>query len=172
MKTVIALLTLLCLSMPAAAGGLDPLEGFQAPAISLADPGGNTHTLSDYRGKVVLINFWASWCGPCVTEMPAMQRLQKALADKPFTILAINVRESRAKVWKFASTLGLKFPLLLDQDGSVADAWRIDVYPTSFLVDPEGRLQYVAYGPREWDSPAMIDAIEKLIDGPKLAAID
>jgi thiol-disulfide isomerase/thioredoxin len=144
-----------------AAGQLELYRGFaQTPALSLEDLGHKTHRLENYRGRVVLVNFWASWCGPCVIEMPGMQRLQEAMAGKPFTLLAVNVEESPGTVWKFAAKVGIQFPLLLDRDGQTAFDWGIDLYPTSFLIDPQGRVQYVAYGPRNWDDPDMIKAIE------------
>jgi thiol-disulfide isomerase/thioredoxin len=158
---------LLCLT-GAAAGQLEPYRGSAStPGLSLEDLGHKTHTLQDYRDRVVLVNFWASWCGPCVVEMPSMQRLQDAMTGKPFTLLAVNVEESPGTVWKFAAKVGIRFPLLLDRDGQTAYDWGIDIYPTSFLIDPQGRVQYVAYGPRTWDDPEMIQAIEGLFTPPR-----
>jgi len=157
------LLMLVSLSC-AAAGQLEPYRGFgQTPALSLEDLGHKVHSLQNYRGQVVLVNFWASWCGPCVMEMPSLQRLQDAMAGKPFTLLAVNVEESSGTVWKFAAKVKIQFPLLLDREGQTAYDWGIDIYPTSFLVDPQGRVQYVAYGPRNWDDPEMIQAIEGML---------
>jgi len=162
LKYLTGLLMFVCLSCTAA-GQLQPYRSFaQTPALSLEDLGHKVHTLQDYRGRVVLVNFWASWCGPCVMEMPAMQRLQNAMSGKPFTLLAVNVEESSGTVWKFAAKVGIHFPLLLDRDGQTAYDWGIDIYPTSFLIDPQGRVQYVAYGPRNWDDPELIQAIEGL----------
>jgi thiol-disulfide isomerase/thioredoxin len=159
-KFLAGLMMLLCLSC-ATAGQLEPYrDAGQTPALSLEDLGHKVHTLQDYRGRVVLVNFWASWCGPCVREMPGMQRLQDTMNGKPFTLLAVNVEESSGAVWKFAAKVGIKFPLLLDSDGRTAFNWGIDLYPTSFLIDPRGRIQYVAYGPRDWDDPEIIQAIE------------
>jgi peroxiredoxin len=98
-----------------------------------------------------------------VIEMPSMQRLQETMTGKPFTILAVNVGESPGAVWKFAAKVRIHFPLLLDRDGQTASDWQVDVYPSSFLIDPEGRVQYVAYGPRNWDDPDMIQAIEGML---------
>ena len=164
------LLMLVSLSC-AAAGQLEPYRDFsRTPALSLEDLGHKVHTLQDYRGRVVLVNFWASWCGPCVTEMPAMQRLQEAMTGKPFTLLGVNVEESPGTVWKFAAKVGIQFPLLLDRDGQTAFDWGIDLYPTTFLIDPQGRIQYVAYGPRKWDDPDMIQVIEGMFDTTVSAA--
>jgi len=159
-KFLTGLMMLLCLSC-ATAGQLEPYQGLaQTPVLSLEDLGHKTHTLQNYRGQVVLVNFWASWCGPCVMEMPSLQRLQKAMTGKPFTLLAINEEESYGTVWKFAAKVQIHFPLLLDRDGKTAFDWGIDIYPTSFLIDPKGRVQYVAYGPRNWDDTNTIKTIE------------
>ncbi|MCG6864716.1 MAG: TlpA family protein disulfide reductase [Thiogranum sp.] len=164
MKCVLGFLLLLYLPGPVTAGELNPYHGFdEAPALSLQDLGHRVHSLAEYRGRVVLVNFWASWCGPCVIEMPSMQRLQKAMTGKPFSILAVNVAESRVKVWNFAAKLGIEFPLLLDRDGQAASDWQVDVYPSSFLLDRQGRIQYVAYGARKWDGAEMIRTIDGLL---------
>jgi thiol-disulfide isomerase/thioredoxin len=161
-KYLTGLLMLFYLSC-ATAGQLEPYSGFsRTPALSLEDLGHKVHALQDYHGRVVLVNFWASWCGPCVSEMPSLQRLQEAMTGKPFTLLAVNVEESSGVVWKFAAKVNIHFPLLLDREGQTASDWGIDIYPTSFLIDPQGRVQYVAYGPRNWDAPEMIQTIEGL----------
>ena len=161
------LLLLLYLSCTTA-GQLEPYPSLtRTPVLSLQDLGHKLHTLQDYRGQVVLVNFWASWCGPCVVEMPGMQRLYEAMTGKPFALLAVNVEESPGTVWKFAAKVGIRFPLLLDSEGHTAFDWGIDIYPTSFLIDPQGRIRYVAYGPRDWDDPSMIRIIEELMGSPQ-----
>ncbi|MEZ5541599.1 MAG: TlpA disulfide reductase family protein [Pseudomonadota bacterium] len=165
-----ALLLLLCLGLPGAtqAGLLDPYQDLDdvPPAFELEDLGHTTRSLQEYRGQVVLVNFWASWCGPCLIEMPSLQRLQQAMDGKPFAILAVNVGETHGKVWNFASRLKLTFPMLLDAEGATAADWQVTFYPTTFLIDGAGRIRYVAYGPRGWDSPEMIQAIEAMFDSP------
>jgi len=134
-----------------------------SPPLKLADLGDNTYSLSDFRGQVVLVNFWASWCPPCIIEMPGLQRLKEKLAGRPFTILAVNVREKPADIWKFRRLVKVDFPLLLDREGQAAEDWGITVYPSSFLVGPDGRIRYVAYGPLQWDAPEIIVTIEALL---------
>jgi thiol-disulfide isomerase/thioredoxin len=167
-KPVLGMLLLLSLLVPwpTTAGGLDRYHDFLdgIPALALEDLGQNVRSLQDYRGQVVLINFWASWCGPCVIEIPSLERLQQAMTGKPFAILAINVGESRSKVWNFAARFNLTFPLLLDNDGRTAADWLVTFYPTTYLVDRQGTVQYVAYGPRNWDTPEMIQAIEEMLE--------
>ena len=154
---------MMSLSCPAPAAQPEPYrDAGPTPALSLEDLGHKVHALQDYRGRVVLVNFWASWCGPCVMEMPSLQRLQDGMTGRPFTLLAVNVEESSGTVWKFAAKTGIHFPLLLDRDGQIAYDWGIDLYPTSFLIDPQGHIRYVAYGPRDWDDPEMIKVIETL----------
>jgi thiol-disulfide isomerase/thioredoxin len=171
-KSLTGLLLTLYLSC-SVAGQLEPYRGFaQTPALSLEDLGHTVHTLNNYRGQVVLVNFWASWCGPCVMEMPSLQRLQNAMTGKPFTLLAVNVEESSGTVWKFAAKVQIQFPLLLDRSGQTAYDWGIDIYPTSFLVDTQGHVQYVAYGPRNWDDPDMIQAIEELIGSSRASNVE
>jgi thiol-disulfide isomerase/thioredoxin len=148
----------------AQADGLDPYPDIgQAPALELEDLAGRPYSLEDLRGQVVLVNFWASWCPPCIIEMPGMQRLKEKLTGRPFTVLAVNVRETPAVIWKFHKLVQVDFPLLLDRDGQAAEDWGIDVYPSSFLIDPQGRIRYAAYGPRQWDAPAIVKTIEALI---------
>jgi len=146
------------------AGGLIPYEGIDEPLeLALPDLAGNQQTLSEQRGKVVLVNFWATWCSPCLIEMPDMQRLMAAMVNRPFTILAVNVKESGAKVWRFKNLLGVNFTTLLDSTGAVARDWDVQVYPTSFLVDPEGIIRYAAYGLVDWDAGEIKRVIEQML---------
>jgi thiol-disulfide isomerase/thioredoxin len=147
------------------AGWLEPVdEPRPAPALKLPDMQDTPGSLADHRGKVVLVNFWASWCPPCLVEMPGMQRLAKALGGKPFVILAVNVGESKHKAHKAMSMLNFTQPVLLDRDGEVAKAWRVGVYPTSFVVDRAGRVRYQVLGPLAWDSGEAQAVIEGLIE--------
>jgi len=160
-----ALLTVPAIST---AGELQPYEQqSESPALNLPDLGGRQHTLDKYRGQVVLVNFWASWCTPCLMEMPSMQRLATALKDRPFRLLAVNVKESSSKVWKFMKLLNVTFTTLLDSKGEAAEAWDVQIYPTSYLIDADGRMRYVAYGPVDWDSDDIIERIESLMPGGK-----
>jgi len=134
-----------------------------APALSLPDLAGRQHDLADYRGKVVLVNFWASWCAPCLVEMPSMQRLTSTLKERPFALLAVNVKEAKATVWRFKKLLKVSFPALLDSDGVATQAWDVQFYPTSFLVDADGKIRYTAYGAIEWDSDETRQIIDELM---------
>jgi thiol-disulfide isomerase/thioredoxin len=134
-----------------------------AQDFSLADLKGNSHALADYRGKVVVVNFWASWCPPCVQEMPGLQRLQQRLADEPFVILAVNVGEKKYRVWKFVKLINFSLPVLLDTDKRVFGAHGAEVLPTSYLLDRQGRVRYRVQGDLEWDSDAVVSVIQQLL---------
>ena len=147
----------------AAGGELKPWSGGATPSLALRDLQGKEHKLADYRGKVVVINFWATWCDPCREEMPSMQRLQDKLADKAFAILAIDYGEGAPRINDFLKKVPVRFTVLLDRDTSAATAWKVKVLPTTLVLDPELRIRYLVVGDLEWDSPAVEGAIRKLL---------
>lgn len=163
--SVLLVTCLLWLSAPALAGELEdyPQIG-PTPPLVLKDLGGNTHTLDDYRGRIVLLNFWATWCTPCLIEMPDMQRLDASFPDAELTVLAVNVKESREKAWRFQQLLDVNFTVLLDTAGLVARDWNVAMYPTSYLIDTSGQIRYVVFGALDWDSPKIKQVIETLRD--------
>lgn len=145
-------------------GTLEPYtETMPAPELNLADTRGEIHRVEDYRGKVVLVNFWASWCPPCIKEMPGLQQLQTKLAGRPFSILAVNVGEKRYEVWKFTKLVDFTLPTPLDTQKQAFNAWQATVLPTSFLLDTRGRIRYRVQGDLEWDSTAVTALIEELL---------
>ena len=134
--------------------------------LALPDMNGKPHSLADYKGKVVLVNFWATWCPPCRAEMPSMQRLKEALKDKPFTILAVDMAESEAEVRQFLKDIKdtkLDFTILMDKDGKALKEWKIFVFPTSYVLDAEGKLRYSLLGSTEWDEFDTLKKIEALL---------
>ena len=139
-----------------------------AKNFTLPDLDGKPHTLSDYRGKVVLVNFWATWCPPCRREMPSMERLSQRLKDQPFVILAINQQEDPEQVFVFTGQLDPSptFPILFERNSKVANAWGVLGLPASFIVNKQGRVVYRAMGGREFDHPEIERAIRKLLDAP------
>jgi len=147
--------------------GLQPYRGDpNPPPIDLADLDGTPRRLADLRGKVVLVNFWASWCPPCVHEMPSMQRLRDHLRGRPFEILAVNMGENDREVRDFlASKVRVNFPIALDRNGSVLRAWKVFVFPTSYVIDANGRIRLGAFGELDWDAPEVMEQIRNLLPG-------
>jgi peroxiredoxin len=121
-----------------------------APPLELADAKGAVHRLADYRGKVVLLNFWATWCEPCRDELPDLERLRVALAGRPFVVLAVQTGGSARTAQDTADALHLRFPLLLDRDKAVTEAFGVDTLPTTFLIDATGAVRSKHVGERKW----------------------
>lgn len=120
--------------------------GAQAPDFTLVASSGGEHQLSSYAGKVVLLNFWTTWCGPCESEMPDIERLSARYPAGDVVILAINNEESIADVAAYGKKLGLTFPLLLDLDGNISDLYRVRAFPTSIVVDRQGLIHKIHVG--------------------------
>lgn len=133
-----------------------------APAFDLKDPEDQPRRLEDYRGKPVILNFWATWCPPCREEMPSMQRAHKALSGDGIALVAINVGEDADTILSFLANHPVDFPLPMDPDAKVAESYPVKGLPTTFVIDPEGRLAYVATGGREWDDPRLLDQVRAL----------
>ncbi len=135
-----------------------------APGFSLPDLEGNPVRLADLRGKYVLLNFWATWCPPCVREMPTMERLAQQMADAPFTVLAVSLDdEGAAKVRPFIERLGVTFPIALDPESKVSGVYGARDLPATFVIDPQGRVVAAAKGERDWAAPEMLDYFNELI---------
>ena len=147
----------------AQAAGFEARAATPAPELKAQNLAGATKTLADYRGKVVLLNFWASWCPPCLREMPSMERLRLKMAGRPLAIVALDSAETAEEVNGFLSRMKLGFPILLDPDGSNTKRWKVFALPTTFLLDAEGRVRYVLTGPTEWDEGEALEIIESLL---------
>lgn len=132
------------------------------PPLKLQDLQGAWHDLDKLRGKVVLVNFWATWCPPCVHEIPSMQRLNARMRDKPFVILAVDMAEPEQDIRAFLKKIPVDFTILLDKDGKALQAWKVFAFPTSFVLGPDGQIRYALPGALEWDSPEVIEKIEGL----------
>jgi len=146
--------------------GLQPYKGDATPpSLALVDLAGKRHALGDYRGQAVLVNFWASWCPPCVHEMPSMQRLAAKLAGRPFTILAVNMGEDERTIRAFLEKVKVDFPVLLDRDGAALKRWKVFVFPTSFLIGPDGAIRYALFGEFAWDDAEAVKVIEGMLPG-------
>jgi thiol-disulfide isomerase/thioredoxin len=141
-----------------------PSEAVQALDFTGQTLGGRPVRLSDLRGKVVLINFWATWCVPCQLEMPAMERLNRKLAGRPFKLLAINQAEERAQIEKFLRLHPYSFDVVVDPIGEIGSNYGANRLPMSYIVDKHGFVIRRAIGPREWDSPAALQLFEALMN--------
>lgn len=138
-------------------------EAAIAPDITLNDLNGNPARLSGYKGKVVLLHFWASWCLPCRDEFPKIKALWQRLKDRDFVVLAI-AEDSHKAAEAFVKKEGIGFPVLVDQYGSALRSYGIKALPASYIVNREGRLEGMAVGAREWDSDGAYDLISGMIE--------
>jgi peroxiredoxin len=136
---------------------------FAAPDFSLKGEDGKTYRLSDYRGKVVVLNFWATWCPPCRYEMPSMERAHQKVKGEEIVILAVNVGEDENTVFAFTGQYPVSFPLPLDMDGSVIAKYPVIGLPTTFIIDPRGQVMHRAIGGREWDDDRLLDQLRRML---------
>lgn len=164
-KFLLAVMLALATATTALAGELKSYSGAPLPDFTLVDLQGKQHKLSSLKGKVVMVNFWATYCTPCIKEMPSMQRLSNKFKGKPFQILAINMAEERADIDAFMKRfkIDVKFPILLDVEGEVVEAWMVSAVPTTFIIDPQGTIRYALYGAIEWDSDEVVRTINGLM---------
>lgn len=169
MRAVLAvLLALTVLGAPAAEGpsrptGILALGGHPAPPLALEDMDGNAFDLERARGQWVFVHFWASWCGPCRREMPAIQSMAGAMRETPLRIVLINTAEDEDTIWSFLAAVAPELDTLMDRDGLVTEAWKPRGLPATYLVDPGGMVRYQALGGRPWDEPVYLDFLRGLI---------
>ena len=172
---VLALLALLLgLLVPASVPATEPAKELElarpgraqtAQPFEVATPEGGKLSLAEYRGRVVLLNFWATWCEPCKEEMPAMERLYQKHRAQGLVVLALSndSEGSTQRVARFVKESGFTFPVGLDPRLKVANLYRVRVLPSSLVIDRKGTLSFVALGPREWDKPAAHQLFESLL---------
>ena len=133
--------------------------GLMAPDFTLADRTGGTQTLSELRGKVVFVNFWATWCPPCREEMPSMQRLYSKMPKDKFEMLAILENDKPERANAFASELGITLPILYDEDKKAWPKYGLTGLPETFIVDKQGVIREKFIGPAQWDSPQVVQML-------------
>ena len=144
-------------------GGAMPgseMQGTEAPEFSLEDLDGNTLTLSDYRGKVVLLDFWATWCGPCLKETPTFIALDEQYGEDDLKLIGIAVRDTESEVSSYAAREGIEFSLAMVSDEVQHDYGGINALPTHFLIDRKGVIRYVWMG-----GPTDLETFQQRIDG-------
>ena len=139
-----------------------PRKPVPALDFEASTPDGKRVRLKDYRGKVVFLNFWATWCVPCLREMPAMERLSKKMAGRAFTILAVNLMETPAQVRKFLEEIPVTFTIVMDTTGEISENYGATSLPLTYIIDKKGRVIHRALGPREWDGKESLALFKKL----------
>jgi thiol-disulfide isomerase/thioredoxin len=145
-----------------AAYAVSPWQG-AVPPLQAVDTQGKTWRLSDLQGRVALLNFWASWCEPCRAEMPTLQQIADFYGPDKLLVLAINFKEHPARALQFAASTGLTLPVLLDPQGQTARAWGVKVFPTTVLVDRQGRPRQRVQGEVDWTGAAATRWLEALL---------
>lgn len=137
-----------------------------APDFTLISPDGKKVALKDFRGKVVFLNFWATWCESCRDEMPAMQRLYREFKGKGFEIVGVNVKDKRPDALAFYKKLQLSYPVVLDPEGEVGLLYGAFGMPTTYLIDRHGIVLARLWGPADWYSPEARNLIKTLVEQP------
>jgi thiol-disulfide isomerase/thioredoxin len=173
MRTLIRRLACLIVLLPVAvdAGGADALPGGvrlydagPAPVLQLSDMDGRSFSLQDDGlGQWVFVHFWASWCGPCRREMPAIERMAERLDEEDLRVVLVNTAETDDTVFTFLAETAPGLASLMDRDGQATEAWQPRGLPATYLIDPEGRVRYQALGGRPWDQDVYVEFLTRLI---------
>ena len=142
---------------------LKPFKGEATPSLAGADLQGKSFDLARMRGRVVVINFWATWCEPCRDELPSLERLQKARAGKRFDVVTVNFGEQPERIRSFLEREFVDLPVVLDRDKDAAGRWKVGGLPMTFIVDAGGRVRYQVFGERKWDAPETVAVVDKLL---------
>ncbi|HMT92791.1 TlpA disulfide reductase family protein [uncultured Thiothrix sp.] len=135
-----------------------------APELRLTDLNGKMQDLKDYRGKIVLLNFWATWCPPCIKEIPSLNNLQTRFSQKEFVVLSVDVGEEPKDIQAFLEHLPADYPVLVDSTSSSTEPWQLKAFPSTYVIDRKGQLRYMYFGGLEWDEPEIIKFLEKNLE--------
>lgn len=138
-------------------GDIEPL------AINLLDTNDEPYIRNEYTGKITVINFWATWCGPCVEEIPSLNRLKQKMKDLPFELISIDYAEDKKTISDFMQKINVEYPVLIDKDGAFAKQWKVISYPSTFIIDPQGKIRYGVNSAIHWDDPDLIDTLKALL---------
>lgn len=135
----------------------------QPSAIRLHDIDGNLFDLQQFKGKLTLINFWASWCRPCIEEIPSLNRLKTAMNGKAFQLISINYAETAKDIRDFLQEVDVDFPVLLDPGGQLTGQWKVVAFPSTFVIGPDGKIHYGVNAGIHWDTPEVIQQLNQLL---------
>lgn len=141
---------------------LRPWTGGATPALVARTLDGRDWRLADFRGRTVIVNFWATWCVPCVVEMPSLARLRDRLAPDGVEVVAVNFQENVARIEAFQKQYNVALPVVRDHDGTLRRAWQVNVFPTSFVIAPDQRIALRAVGEVDWDDAQVESRIRAL----------
>jgi thiol-disulfide isomerase/thioredoxin len=152
--------------------GVARAQGFEAtdwppraptPVLEALDLQGQRVSLTDFKGRVLVLNFWASWCEPCRAEMPTLQQLPMVLGEDQVAVLGLNFKEGPRRIAQFMQAAGVTLPVALDPQGENARAWGVKVFPTTVLIDPSGRPRMRIRGEVDWSSHQALGWVEALL---------
>ena len=167
-----AIVAALALAFTLASAGckkqVGPQVGETAPNFTLPDLEGQPRSLEDYRGRVVILNYWATWCPPCVDEMPSLEKLHRALSEKGLTVLAVSVDERFEDIEGFVDDFGLTFTILHDEGMKTSRSYQTFKYPETYIIDRDGRLKSKVVGERDWVAPSVIRDLVALLGEPSV----
>ena len=142
---------------------IKPWKGQGAPKLAGKDLQGSPFDLEGRKGRVVVLNFWATWCEPCRDELPSLERLQKARAGKPFDVVTVNFGEQPERIRTFLEREFVELPVVLDRDKEAAGRWKVGGLPMTFIVDARGRVRYQVFGERKWDDVQALAVVDRLL---------
>ena len=143
---------------------LKPFKGNPVPpSLDLFSVHGDRAIHNDYLGKVTIVNFWASWCRPCIEEIPSLNRLREQMKGRPFELISVDYAEDKSVILKFMQEVDVDFPVLLDSSGKVSAQWNVLVFPSTFVIAPDGKIVYGVKGGIHWDKPEIVEMIKALM---------
>ena len=165
-RAVAAAVCLMIAALSAAHGDELPLVEFpvkpDAPALSLPQLDGAPFDLARYTGRTVVVNFWATWCLPCIKELPALEEAWQKLQKRDVVLVAVNMGDTPERIRRFLARRPVSFPILMDAGSQTSTPWQIQGLPTTYVVGPDGRIHYGAIGDRDWSSDAILDPVFSL----------
>ncbi len=143
---------------------LKPFTGNPVPPpINLTDINGKVFSINDYTGRVTLVNFWATWCPPCVEEIPSLNRLRQKMSGKPFRLISVNYAEPPEVVRQFMQQVNVEFPVLMDLQATTSAQWNVIAFPSTFVIGPDGKIHYGVNAAIAWDDPEVIRTLDRLL---------